>query len=230
MTATTTATEDTARAERVRNAFAELLTLANLLGAQLPTERYQVTRRVLAARLAAVNALLVEAGAPVLLTRIGAGDVEWGATGTTPGTVVPASSREGTTTAVFGADELGRPPTEAEVSELRNAAALRSAEQLAAVAAYLNPLSAARRTDWLGRMREALEALGRDVLARSQAMIASTLGPAVVLGSYLAAWHSRWMSSLNSLFQALAVGAAVGTGSAWLILAALAFFLLQSRR
>lgn len=230
MTATTTAAEDTARAERVRNAFGELLTLANLLGAQLPTERYQVTRRVLAARLAAVNALLVEAGAPVLLTRIGAPDVEWGATGTTPGTVVPASSREGTTTAVFGADELGRPPTEAEVSELRNAAALRSAEQLAAVAAFLNPLSAARRTDWLGRMRETLEALGRDVLARSQAMIASTLGPAVVLGSYLAAWHSRWMSSLNSLFQALAVGAAVGTGSAWLILAALAFFLLQSRR
>lgn len=94
MTATTTAAEDTARAERVRNAFGELLTLANLLGAQLPTERYQVTRRVLAARLAAVNALLVEAGAPVLLTRIGAPDVEWGATGTTPGTVVPASSRE----------------------------------------------------------------------------------------------------------------------------------------
>lgn len=218
------------RAAQVRDAFGEVLTLCNLLGAQLPTERYQVTRRVLAARLAAVNALLLEAGASPLLTRVGAPDVEWGATGTTPGTVVPASSREGTTTAVFGADELGRPPTESEVSELRNAAALRSAEQLVAVASFLNPLDAARRADWVGRFRSAMADLTRDVLARSQAMIASTLGPAVVLGSYLAAWHSRCLSALDRLFSALAVGAGVGTGAAWLIVAALAFFLLTSRR
>lgn len=116
--------------------------------------------------------------------------------------------------------ELMGAPADASTLAAGRAAASSWAAAVAPAVLAVSPRAAAERI--------------RDALARLvQAAIAAVTTGAVLpvaLSRALTAWVVTAQTALNTLGRALMVGVGAGTGTAWLILAALAFFYLARKR
>jgi len=118
-----------------------------------------------------------------------------------------------------GGELVGAPADAATVAAGRDAARVYAAAAAAAILAA-SPVAAAER------VRRALEQLA--VAGAAAAMAAAMLPP--MFARALTAWVVAAQAAVTQLGQALSIGAAAGTGAAWLILAVLAFLYLSRSR
>lgn len=118
-----------------------------------------------------------------------------------------------------GGELMGAPADPSTLAAGR-AAASSWAATVAPVVLAVSPRAAAERVR---------HALVRLVQAAAAALGAAAMMPAA-LARALTAWVVAAQSAVNTLGRALMVGVGAGTGTAWLILAALAFFYLARKR
>lgn len=118
-----------------------------------------------------------------------------------------------------GGELVGAPADAATVAASRDAARAYAAATAASILA-VSPVAAAER------VRRAFEQLA--VAGAAAAMAAAMLPP--MLARALTAWVVAAQTAVTQLGQALSVGAAVGTGAAWLILAVLALLYFSHSR